>query len=491
MAVMRAAQDGRGCAWSRRNFLSVAPAPLAAALAARPERPFPPLVAWIFVHSPLEFWLSDFKRTFDAWEEGGVRGIAVGYLRFVQADGSTIPTFPADERVYRAYGVAPPEASPRDLEKEKRLRALLDDAARRGWEVLLFGTPRSGGSRPLSEDPYGAIGYAAGVQDAMNAYPQAQGVIIDGAGEHHYELAFHHGGELFELRQWERQRYAALGMDLARMERGIAHLRRRFHSFTPAMVRYHSPAGLVAGLALFDLNEDALYWLRARQEYSMGYFAAIRREIDRMNRKVKLATIPRAPVFSALTTQDYYRMHPYFDYVFPKHYFWHRGFDGMYGTIARWVETIAAWNPSLTEQDCFSVVKAWFGIELPGVASLADMERGFPDEFFDKIVYQETRRALEAVGDDRKVIAWVSTGRKPHAGDPMPARDLERILIASQRAGLRRFLFHPDPDLGAAEWSVISGLCGRRWEPASSDYWPSDTPRPDSFDGGRKPGDGK
>jgi len=491
MAVMRAAQDGRGCAWSRRNFLSAAPAPLAAALAARPERPFPPLVAWIFVHSPLEFWLSDFKRTFDAWEEGGVRGIAVGYLRFVQADGSTIPTFPADERVYRAYGVAPPEASPRDLEKEKRLHALLDDAARRGWEVLLFGVPRSGGSRPLSEDPYGAIGYAAGVQDAMNAYPQTQGVIIDGAGEHHYELAFHHGGELFELRQWERQRYAALGMDLARMERGIAHLRRRFHSFTPAMVRYHSPAGLVAGLALFDLNEDALYWLRARQEYSMGYFAAIRREIDRMNRKVKLATIPRAPVFSALTTQDYYRMHPYFDYVFPKHYFWHRGFDGMYGTIARWVETIAAWNPSLTEQDCFSVVKAWFGIELPGVASLADMERGFPDEFFDKIVYQETRRALEAVGDDRKVIAWVSTGRKPHAGDPMPARDLERILIASQRAGLRRFLFHPDPDLGAAEWSVISGLCGRRWEPASSDYWPSDTPRPDSFDGGRQPGDGK
>ncbi len=117
-------------------------------------------------------------------------------------------------------------------------------------------------------------------------------MIIDGAGEHHYELAFHHGGELFELRAWQRARYAALGMGL---------------------VRYHAPGGLVAALARFDLNEDALYWLRSRQGYSVGYFAAVRRQIDGLNRKIKLATIPRTAAFSALTTQDYYRMHPYFD----------------------------------------------------------------------------------------------------------------------------------------------------------------------------------
>ena len=33
----------------------------------------------------------------------------------------------------------------------------------------------------------------------MRAFPQAKGVVIDGAGEHHYELAFHHGGELLEV----------------------------------------------------------------------------------------------------------------------------------------------------------------------------------------------------------------------------------------------------------------------------------------------------
>ncbi len=466
---------------TRRGLFAAA----AAAVHAAPEPP--KLSAWIFMHSPLERWMADYPRILDAWEEGGVRGIAIGYMQFVQPDQKTIPVFAADPKVYASYGVAPPPVTPLDPQKEKTLRAMLDDIARRGWEMLFFGSPRGGGSKPLRDDPYGVTGYAAGVQDAMNAFPQVSGVIIDGAGEHHYELAFHHGGELLELREGERARYAALGMDVARMERGIARLRERLHRLTPSLVRYHRPAGLLAGLSLFDLNEDTLYWLRMRQESTMGYFAAVRREIDRMSRKVKLATIPRAPTFSVLTTQDYQRKHPYFDYVFPKHYFWHRGFDGMYGTIARWVERIQEWNPGLTEADCFAVVQAWFGLELPGVHSLADLESGFPDEFFEKVVFGETKRALEAIGDPDKVIAWVSTGRKPHAGDPMTAHDLERILAASRKAGLKRFLFHPDPDLGVPEWTVISRFCGKPYKPVPGGYWPSDTPRFELFNGGRKP----
>jgi len=73
----------------------------------------------------------------------------------------------------------------------------------------------------------------------------------------------------------------------------------------------------------------------------------------------------------------------------------------------------------------------------------------------------------------------------------MPAGDLYRLLTASERAGLKRFVYHPGPDLGAAEWSVISGLRGNRWKEDPSGYWPSDTPRPDTFSGGRKPGDSK
>jgi hypothetical protein len=430
--------------------------------------------------------MGDYKRIFEAWEDGGVRGIVFGYLRFLQSDGTAIPAFPPDLKVYAEFGVSPPAEAPRDLDKEKLLNAMLDDAASRGWHIMTFSVPSGGGSRPLAEDPYGAVGFAARVQDTMNAFPQAHGVIIDGPGEKHYELAYHHGGELFEIRESE-QLLAHLGVDIGRLRRGIAHLRDRFHNLTPDLVRYHAHGGMLAALTLFDINEDVLYWLRTRQQMALDYMRAIHAQFERFNRKVELGGIPRTATFSSLTGQNYQQMAPLFDYIFPKHYFWHRGFDGMYGTIARWVQKIAEWNPSLTEEDCFAVVTAWFGIRLPGVRSLADMEMGFPEEFFSEVVYAETRRALESVGDDQKVIAWVSSGRHPHAGDPMPARDLYGILTASERAGLKRFVYHPDPDLGAPEWSVISGLCGNRWKEDLHGYWPSDTPRPDTFSGGRKP----
>ena len=238
--------------------------------------------------------------------------------------------------------------------------------------------------------------------------------------------------------------------------------------------------------SLFDLNEDALYWLRMRQEATLKNMAAIRSQWNQLPRKAKLGTIPRSAAFSVLTTQDYQKTHSFFDYIYPKHYYWHRGFDGMYGTVARWVATLHEWNPSLTEEDCFGIVKLLFGLQFPGVKKLADLENGFPDEFFDEVVFGETKRALEATGDPNKVIAWVSAGRNPHAGDPMSGRDLYRILTESHRAGLKRFIYHPDLNLTASEWRIISGLCGNPWKEDPDGYWPGDSPKPGTWNGGRQ-----
>jgi hypothetical protein len=273
--------------------------------------------------------MADYQRTFDAWEDGGVRGVVVGPLRFFeqvsefemsyqyQYAGAKFPTFPSDPKVYTAFGVAPPPEEPRDPKKEKLLQAMLDNAASRGWEILFFGSGQQAGSRPMAEDPFNVIGFAAGVQDTMNAFPQAHGIVIDGPGEHSYELAFHHGGEVFEIPENEKARLKYSDVDISRMERGVAHLRDQFHHLTPSLVRYYSPGGMLGALMLFDLNEDALYWLRMRQETTLHYMAAIRQQIDRLNRKVKLGGITRISTFSLLTTQDYSRMNPYFDYIFP------------------------------------------------------------------------------------------------------------------------------------------------------------------------------
>ena len=382
--------------------------------------PTKPLVPWMYMIYPLEQWLSDYPRTFDAWADGGVRGLVIGPLVFYKdvprfdftyaRPGVRFPTFLPEPAIYRKYGVDPPNDASRDPQKEKQLHGLVENAAARGWDILFFGPGHRGRARSFEQDPFGALSLAAGIEDTMRAFPQAKGVVIDGAGEHHYELAFHHGGELLELREHEKPLLQYLGKDLSRVERGIAHLKDRMHHLTPAMVRYYSAGGLMGGLSLLDLNEDVLYWLRARQEVTLQTVSAYRKQIDGMERKARLGTIPRTASFSLLTTQDYLKIHPYFDYIFPKHYFWNRGFDGMYGTIARWVQTIGKWNPRLSEQDCFAVVKCFFGLQLPTVRTLRDLEMGFPEEFFSEVVYTETRRALDAVDDDNKVIAWVSTG---------------------------------------------------------------------------------
>ena len=54
----------------------------AASAAAAPDPPPSRLVAWMYMIYPLEQWLTDYERTLDAWESGGVRGIVIGPLRF-------------------------------------------------------------------------------------------------------------------------------------------------------------------------------------------------------------------------------------------------------------------------------------------------------------------------------------------------------------------------------------------------------------------------
>jgi hypothetical protein len=72
--------------------------------------------------------------------------------------------------------------------------------------------------------------------------------------------------------------YTHLGFDVPRMECGIEHLKARFHNLTPSLVRFHAAGGMFGGLALFDLNEDALYWLRMRQDSTLRNMQAIREQ---------------------------------------------------------------------------------------------------------------------------------------------------------------------------------------------------------------------
>ena len=100
---------------------------------------------WIFVHAPIELgierWLSDYSRVFDAWQDGGVTGIVVGRLGFKAPDGSFTRLYTADPKVYKSFGVAPPPEGSRQPERERKLQEILDNAASRGWHIMVFDVP--------------------------------------------------------------------------------------------------------------------------------------------------------------------------------------------------------------------------------------------------------------------------------------------------------------------------------------------------------------
>ena len=236
------------------------------------------------------------------------------------------------------------------------------------------------------------------------------------------------------------EKQPARGYDAERLDRGRQHLHQRFQSFTPAEVSYYGDYGVLSEMNLFDINEDALYWLRWRREDGIRQGHAFRQAIDELPRQLLLGNGPRSAVFSGMTALDFHAWGQIVDLLLVKHYFWHRGFDGMYGTVARWVQQIQEWNPVLSEAQCWTVLRAWLGIRLPEVECLADMELGFPQAFFRRGGARKRRaRAIAAVGDPQKILPW---GRyRAHAPRRRPH-------------DLRRSLPHP-PSLGSSRATAL------------------------------------
>jgi hypothetical protein len=264
---------------------------------------------------------------------------------------------------------------------------------------------------------------------------------------------------------------ARLGYDYQRMVAAKDRLFARLHSLTDRDVRIWGGdgGGFLGAFGLLGNDPGLAEWLAFRLDSVTETYRRIRELVDaHAERPIRLAAGPRSAAWASLCGYDYGRLGGILDVMLCKHYFWHRGFDGFYGTVARYVQTLTDWNPGLSQAGALGFVAALFGIALPGVSSLADFDRGFPPEFFDGVVVRETERAIAAMGDPERVCPWVDAGRKPHDGDPFTAHDLDRMLEAAGRAGLRRFLYHHHGNLTPAEWAVISARCGTPWRSTTS-----------------------
>ena len=434
------------------------------------------LGVWMDVMRGVEPVIDDYERLFDAWGAGGVIGLVIGPLTF--ADGSA--TFDPDPTVYRRLGAElPPAPANRQPERRAGLSRALQAAKDRGWQVWLF-QPGIGG--PTLRDQHAALivderartAWSARIIDTLQHYPMADGGVLDGP-EWGYEISpwhmvrdGHSRSNIFDdLPESVAPACATLGYDYRALVAAKDRLEARLHAMSDREVRRHGGAagGLLGGFGLFGRDRDLFDWLNFRLDSLTACYADIVATVkDASQPGIMLAAGPRSASFAPLCGYDLPRLAGVLDLLLPKHYFWHRGFDGMYGTIGRFVETLTAWNTDLSEAAALAVVASLFGLELPEVSSLADLDAGFPTAFFETIVRQETTRVLAATGDPDRVVAWGDSGRRPHEGDPFGAGDLARLLDHAAEAGLRRFIYHHQQNLTAAEWAVISRRCGTAWQ---------------------------
>jgi len=434
------------------------------------------LKLWMDVMRHLEPVISDYARLFDAWSAGGVDGLVIGPMVFEE----NVATFDPDPRIYQKFGIEPPPA-PREALPEKR--ALLDRALGaakdRGWQVWIFqpgagAPPAPSGNGSLIVDGDARRRWCARITDTMAHYPMADGAVLDGP-EWGYEISPDHmvtpnGPRSYifsDLPASAAVTCAELGYDYPTLVAAKDRLFARLHSLSDREVRAHGGrfGGLLGGFGLFGRDPDLLDWLAFRQDSLTACYAEIREATRAESESAfRLAAGPRSAAFASLAGYDLTRLAAVLDLLLPKHYFWHRGFDGMYGTVARYVETLTTWNAGLSEAAALEVVGALFGLNFPEIGSLADFDAGFPPAFFDQIVTGETQRALAAVGDPERVVPWVDSGRRPHDGDPVSAGDLGRILDAAAGAGLRRFIYHHHGNLTPGDWAVISRRGGTAWQ---------------------------
>ncbi len=431
---------------------------------------------WMDVMRHLEPVIADHERLFDAWAAGGVDGLVIGPMAFEE----NVATFDPDARIYRRLGLEPPEPPSQSLpEKRALLDRALQAAKDRGWKVWIFqpgsgAPPVPGAHGSIIVDDRARAAYCARIVDTMSHYPMVDGAVLDGP-EWGYEISPEHmvgpagpRSYLFsDLPELAAPACATLGYDYPALVQVKDRLYARLHSLSDREVRLHGgrDGGLLGAFGLLGGDPDLARWIAFRMDALTHCYAAVRETVEANSaRKFLLAAGPRSAAFAPLCGYDLGRLAAILDVLLPKHYVWHRGFDGMYGTVARYVATLTRWNPGLSEVAALDVVGALFGLDLPGVTSLADFDEGFPQEFFDRVVTRESARVLAATDDPDRVVPWVDAGRRPHEGDPVSAGDLGRLLDATARAGLRRFIYHHHGNLTPGEWAVISRRCGTPWQ---------------------------
>ena len=128
-----------------------------------------------------------------------------------------------------------------------------------------------------------------------------------------------------------------LGYDYAAMVAAKDRLLDRFHNLDPKRIRSNARGGLVGAHRMLGADADLMAWLSFRCETLTRNFRHMREGVAaHLDRPVRMGCGPRSAAFAPLCGYDFVDLAEFMDFLLPKHYFFHRGFDGFIGTVYRY-----------------------------------------------------------------------------------------------------------------------------------------------------------
>ena len=485
------------------------------------------LEAWMRVGYPIETVLGDTERVLDAWQSGGVKGILIGPLRFdtglpdapsitdlrgahlcPPSDPRRVAAFEPNPTIYRRYGVVAPSPSGHDMTARwAALGRFLDAVKRKNiavWIIepddgMVAPDPSPNGDalpsdlrhRLLFEETWQRA-FIARVEDTLGQVPQADGIILTGP-EWGY-LPGTTGPEDFlgPLPATAAPLATALGFDLDRLIAAQTRLVTRLRKLTREASRLGAGGGAFATTTMLGNDPGIVSWLTFRARALSKFLLAVHDVTERLGKsrgkEVKFGLNPMMPSLAPLAGYDFPGLATVCDMVVPRFGIHHRGTDGLYGLLSKWVGAMNEWSSSLWEAESFEAVGALTGLHLPSsdpaapagqrMLSLRDFERGYPEAFWREVMVPEARRAIaQADGYPWRVLPSVGTGRRPQGGDPVGVADFRRLLDAIKEGGVRQVVYHNYSHLTPGEWSMLSEISGTAWRPGSgtqSGYEPPD-----------------
>jgi|GEM_PF-2414919 len=378
--------------------------------------------------------------------------------------GRLVAPFHATERLYAGMGVIPPDLPAGIEDKAERLQELVRQLTARGIRVYTFGSS-DGVPEWLDEQPYcinnprydAYIG--ARLQDYYLHFPTIAGVVTDGPG-YGYEITpgFRGGGQLFAplcTCPHCQAKAAALGTNLDAMQAAADHLQQMLHSLTPAQVDLllESQEGMLDAIDLLMEDPHLVDLLRFKTASVTDSIGRVYRAVKAANPRLEYGICPRLPCFAPMQGVNLYQLSQVTDFIQSKHYLWMEGIDGFRGTLARYVQTLRAWSPDVDEARLEALICRALGVRLPSDYRIADFAQPGPKAFFDEIVYRESRKMLQRMGDVQRISPFVGL---EHGGIWLTPEELRYTLQAMVDAGLTRFTYYVLNSITDDIWDVIT-----------------------------------